>query len=75
MCYIRDGLDRYNLSFSPAGFNIADCGAKLKGLAILADLAFLKNRCRIGFLPRTEMILLKKTLDLGATDPEHFSSR
>ena len=73
MCYIRDGLDRYNLSFCSAGFNLADCGTKLKGLVSLVDLAFKQNRCRIGFLSRTEMTRLKQTLDLGAADPDHFA--
>ena len=74
MCYIRGGLGRYNLSFCSAGFNLADCGAKMRGQVNLAEMAFLRNRCRIGFLSRTEMHRLKQVLDSGAADLEKFTS-
>ena len=73
MCYIRDGLDRYNLSFCSAGFNLADCGTKLKGQVSLVETAFRDNRCRIGFLSRSEMQMLKQTLAAGARDLDKFT--
>ena len=73
LCYIRDGLGRYNLSFRSAGFNLADCGAKIRGLVSLVDSAFALNRCLIGFLSRTEMTRLKEILENHAEDPAVFS--
>ena len=35
LCYIRDGLDIYNVSFLSAGFNLSDAGTKAKGLVFL----------------------------------------
>ena len=75
MCYIRDGMGRYNLSFCAAGFNLADCGTKLRGQTPLVDIAFASSRCRIGFLSRVEMHRLKETLGKFPKDDAQFSGR
>ena len=55
MWYIRDGIDRYNLSYAAAGFNIADCRGKRKPSYRLEGSAWIYNRCAIGFPIRDEM--------------------
>ena len=49
MCYIRDGINRYNHSFLAAGSDIADCGAEVHGLSHLAGLVWSVNRFSIAF--------------------------
>ena len=55
VCYIRDGVGRYNLSFAAAGFNVADCGGELKGAVHFAAQIWAPSRCFIGFLSRVAM--------------------
>ena len=55
LCYIRDGLDLYNLPFIAAGFNIGDAGARKLGAVHLVGKISQTNTCRVGFLTRDEM--------------------
>ena len=55
LCYIRDGLDLFNLSFIAAGFNISDAGTKKLGAVHLVGKIFQSNTCHVGFLTRAEM--------------------
>ena len=73
MCYVRDGLDRYNLSFAAAGFNVSDCGAKYKGAYHLVENIWIRNRCQIGFLSRDEMKKLHNCLRARAMDEDRFT--
>ena len=43
LCYIRDGLDIYNVSFLSAGVNLADAGTKAKGLVSLVYMLYKNN--------------------------------
>ena len=55
LCFARDGLHLYNISYPSSGFNLADTGAKVRGNIHLIDEMLLNNRCRVGFLSREEM--------------------
>lgn len=72
LCYIRDGINRYNLSFVAAGFNLADCGTKLRGSVQLVLRVWESNRCEIGFLSRAEMEKIKLSLQEHAQDADKF---
>ena len=54
MCFIRGGMDRYNLSFLAAGLNVADVGTKWHVSDPSIMELFSTNRCYIGFLSRVE---------------------
>ena len=41
LCCVRDGLDIYNFSVTPAGFNLEDAGAKKRGSV---DFLYIANR-------------------------------